>query len=74
MPTRLTDLSASRISAAINWEAGEQAEASLGDVLVDGTPSEYARFDSIAQAVAWLRTKAVQRYPNTDFARKYKQG
>jgi len=49
MPTRLTDLSASRISAAINWETGEQAEASLGDVLVDGTPSEYARFDSIAQ-------------------------
>jgi hypothetical protein len=26
------------------------------------------------KAVAWLRTKAVQRYPNTDFARKYKQG
>ena len=62
----LTDLYESEINASISWVWEGGFAAVLGD-----PPRRELAFRTIAEAVAWLRDRACEFYPDSDFARKY---
>ena len=62
----LSDLYASEINASISWIWDGGFQATLGAPPVE----EYA-LPTIRNAVLWLRDKACERFPDSEFARKY---
>jgi hypothetical protein len=62
----LNDLYASEISASISWITDGGFHVTLGAPQIE----EYA-LPTIRDAVLWLRDKACQHFPESDFARKY---
>ena len=67
----IQDLYASEMNARIEWFFDGGFSVSLGDMLTGWKPTE--NFRSFAEAVDWLRAEAIKRYPESAFARKYRQ-
>ena len=67
----LQDLYESEINARLEWFYDGGFSVSLGDVLHGWSASENVR--TFASAVEWLRAEAIKRYPESIFARKYRQ-
>jgi len=63
----LTDLYDSKINASISWVWNGGFDAFLGEP----PHIEGLAFPTIVGAVAWLRDRACEIYPDSDFARKY---
>jgi len=63
----LTDLYNSEINASISWVWNGGFDAFLGEP----PHIEGLAFPTIVGAVAWLRDRACEIYPDSDFARKY---
>jgi len=51
------------------WKAGLGYEACSFSVV-----SKFDTFDTIAEAVEYLRASAICRYPNSEFAKSWKDG
>jgi hypothetical protein len=62
----LNDLYESEINASIAWIWDGGFNVTLGD-----PPRAEWAFQSIGEAVAWLRDEACATYPDSEFARKY---
>jgi hypothetical protein len=62
----LNDLYASEINACISWIWEGPLHATLG-----APPIEEGALPTIGDAVLWLRDKACEHFPDSDFARKY---
>jgi hypothetical protein len=64
----LNDLYASEINASISWIWDGGFHVILGNPpLAEG----WAAVPTIRDAILWLRDKACEQFPNSDFARKY---
>jgi len=68
----IQDLHDSEINGRIGWFYDGCWTAELGDDL-NGWKSEKT-LPSFAEAAEWLRDEAVQRYPDSEFAKKYGGG
>ena len=67
----IRDLYASEINGRIEWFYDGGFSVSLGDMLTGWKATE--NFRTFAEAVDWLRCEAIKRYPESAFARKYRQ-
>jgi hypothetical protein len=65
----LDDLYASEINVSISWLWDDGIDVKLGDPL-NGYDAE-SKVTTIAEAAVWLRDRACQHYPDSEFARKY---
>ena len=65
------DLYDSEINARIEWFHDGGFSVSIGDMLNGWKASENLR--TFSEAVDWLRSEAIKRYPESAFARKYTQ-
>jgi hypothetical protein len=77
LATLLDDLHDSEINGEISWfyDGVWQARiwgAKLGDPL-NGYKAE-GNFRSLRDAAEWLRAKAIDIYPNSEFAKAYRRG
>jgi len=68
----IEDLHDSEINAEISWFYDGVWGAKLGDPS-NGYDAE-ATFPSLSQAVEWLRAKAIEIYPDGEFAKEYRRG
>ena len=69
----IEDLHDSEINGEISWfYDGVWGGAKLGDLL-NGYVAE-ASFNSLPEAVKWLRAKAIELYPDSVFAKEYRRG
>lgn len=64
------DLHDSEINGEISWIYDGGWTAKLGD-RNNGYEAE-ATFNSLPEAVEWLRAKAIELYPDSDFAEDYR--
>jgi hypothetical protein len=67
----IQDLYACEINARIEWFYDGGFSVSIGDMLNGWKAS--ANLRTYAEAVDWLRTEVIKRYPKSAFARKYRQ-
>ena len=67
----IQDLYASEINARLEWFYDGGFSVSLGDVLSGWKATN--NFRTFTEAVNWLRTQAIERHPESAFARKYRQ-
>ena len=67
----IQDLYASEINARIEWFYDGGFSVSIGDMLSGWKATDNLR--TLAEAVAWLRVTAIRLYPDSVFARKYRQ-
>jgi hypothetical protein len=67
----IQDLYASEINARVEWFYDGGFSVSIGDMLHGWKASENLR--TFVEAVDWLRVEAIKRYPESAFARKYRQ-
>jgi len=67
----LQDLYDCGINARIEWFHGGGFRVSLGDRLTGFVATTLVTM--YAEAVDWLRVKAIELYPTTDFARWYRR-
>jgi hypothetical protein len=67
----LQDLYDSEINARVEWFYDGGFSVSIGDMLNGWKASQNLR--TLIEAVDWLRTEAVKRYPESAFAKKYRQ-
>lgn len=68
----LTDLYKSEINVSISWFWDAGINLALGDDL-NGYEAE-VQVATLAEAAEWLRAKAVEHYPDSVFAKKYRRG
>jgi hypothetical protein len=68
----LTDLHDSEINGEIGWFYDGVWYAKIGDKL-NGYVAEEG-FISLDQAADWLRDKAIELYPDSEFAKEYRRG
>ena len=68
----LTDLHDSEINGEIGWFFDALWCAKIGDKL-NGYKAEDT-FASLAQAAEWLQSKAIELYPDSDFAKAHRRG
>ena len=68
----LTDLHDSEINGEIGWFYDGVWCAKIGDKH-NGYVAE-GSFISLTQATDWMRDKAVELYPDSDFAKEYRRG
>ena len=66
----IQDLYASEINARLEWFYGGFS-VSLGDMLSGWKATD--NFRTFTEAADWLRAAAIKRYPQSAFARKYRQ-
>ena len=66
----INDLYASEINASISWAWDGGIDLELGDPL-NGYDA-YGKVSTVAEVAAWLRDHACQHYPDSEFARKYR--
>ena len=69
----LQDLHDSEINGEIAWFYDGAWRVAVGGDPVDGYAAE-TDVGSIGEAVEWLRAKAVELYPESEFAKKYRRG
>ena len=67
----IQDLYASEINARIEWFHDGGFSVLLGDVLSGWKATNNLR--TFAEAVNWLRDQAIKLYPESAFARMYRQ-
>ena len=65
----LSDLYASEINASVSWFWDGGFDVALGDAM-NGWRAK-ASFDSYIEALEWLRDRACEAYPESEFAKKY---
>ena len=68
----IQDLYASEINARVEWFYDGGFSVSLGDMLSGWKATNNLR--TFAGSVDWLRAQAIERYPESAFATKYRQG
>lgn len=68
----IQDLYASELNARIEWFYDGGFSVSLGDMLTGWKATNNLR--TFAEAVDWLHTQAIKRYPESAFATKYRRG
>ena len=66
----LEDLHDSEINGEIGWFFDRVWRAKIGDPW-NGYIAEVDGLPSIAQAAEWLRSKAIELYPNSEFAKAH---
>lgn len=69
----LTSLYHSNISWRISCIPDIGCEAELGD-MIRGFKSETRIYDTVSEAIEWLAWLAAEYYPNTKFAKDYREG
>jgi hypothetical protein len=65
------DLYDSEVNARIEWFHEGGFSVSIGDMLTGWKAS--GNFRTFTAAVEWLNKEAIQRYPDSAFAKKYRQ-
>jgi len=68
----LRDLYASEINASLSWFWDGGFDVALGDEM-----NGYGAQDTVStldEAAEWLRSNAVQLYPDSEFAKKHRRG
>ena len=68
----IQDLYASELNARIEWFYDGGFSVSLGDMLSGWKATNNLR--TFAEAVEWLRSQAIKRYPESAFAMKHRLG
>ena len=71
--TIITDLHASEINGEIGWFFDGVWRAKIGDPW-NGYKAEVDGLMSLAEAADWLRSKAIELYPNSEFAKAHRRG
>src|ERR1043166_6086588 len=66
----ITDLHASEINGEISWFFDNLWGAKIGDKL-NGYLAEIAGLPSLGEAARWLCDRALELYPNSEFAKEY---
>jgi hypothetical protein len=69
----LQDLHDSEINGEIAWLYDGAWRVCVGGDPVDGYAAEVV-VENLAEAVEWLRTEAIRRYPDSEFAKSYGHG
>ena len=69
----LEDFHDSEINGEIGWFFDGVWRAKIGDPW-NGYRAEQDGFVSLSQAIDWLRSKAIEIYPDSEFAKAYKRG
>jgi hypothetical protein len=70
LATFITDLHASEINGEISWFFDDVWGAKIGDKL-NGYRAEGAEFPSLGHATRWLCDRALEFYPDSEFAKEY---
>lgn len=70
MATFITDLHVSEINGEISWFYDNVWGAKIGDKL-NGYRAEGTEFSSLGHAVRWLCDRALEFYPDSEFAKDY---
>jgi hypothetical protein len=73
LATFLEDLHDSEINGEIGWFYDRVWRAKIGDPW-NGYQAEQDGLLSLTEAVEWLRSKAIELYPDSEFAKAYKRG
>ena len=68
----LADLYDSEINASISWFWDGGIDVALGDELNGYVAHDQLK--TLAEAAEWLRAKAVEHYPDSEFTRKHARG
>jgi len=66
----ITDLHDSEINGEIGWFFDGVWRAKIGDPW-NGFQAEIGGLLSLSEAADWLRSKAIELYPNSEFAKEY---
>ena len=70
MASFITDLHASEINGEISWFYDNVWGAKIGDKL-NGYRAEGTEFPSLGHATRWLCDRALELYPESEFAKEY---
>ena len=68
----IADLHDSEINGEIGWFFDGVWRAKIGDPW-NGYRAEKDDFMSLAEAAKWLRSKAIELYPDSEFAKAYRR-
>ena len=69
----IEDLHDSEINGEIGWFFEGVWRAKIGDPW-NGYKAEIDGLMSLTEAAEWLRLKAIELYPNSEFAKAYRRG
>ena len=69
----IEDLHDSEINGEIGWFFDGMWRAKIGDPW-NGYRAEVDGLMSLAEAAKWLRSKAIELYPDSDFAKSHRRG